>query len=117
MVCQDTEITLSSMSDRHKIRSWGLFGGGEGTTGGLSIKRAGSDTWQRFTEACGKVSPSKFSNAAIHPGDKVRVVAPGAGGYGRVAERDPALIAEDLREGWITPEVARRDYGYPAEVE
>ena len=35
-----------------------------------------------------------------------------AGGYGDVAERDPALIADDLSEGWITPEGARRDYGY-----
>ena len=48
----------------------------------------------------------------ICPGDRVRLIAPGAGGYGNVAERDPAMIAEDLSEGWITPEGARRDYGY-----
>ena len=76
------------------------------------LPAAGSDDWQPFTEAFGKTSPSKFANVTICPGDRVRLIAPGAGGYGDVAERDPAMIAEDLSEGWITPEGARRDYGY-----
>ena len=38
-------------------------------------------------------------------------IATGAGGYGPVRERTTEMIAEDLREGWITPECARRDYG------
>ena len=71
-----------------------------------------SHPWQSFTEAFDKVSPSKFSNAKIAPGARVRLTAPGAGGYGPVAERPADMIAEDLREGWITPEGARRDYGY-----
>ena len=31
--CMDTEITVSSVSDRHKMRPWGLLGGGAGATG------------------------------------------------------------------------------------
>ena len=111
VVCMDTEITLSSMSDRHKLQPWGLLGGGEGANASLRIKRAGSDVWQTFSEAFGKASPSKFSNAAIGPGDKVQITTPGGGGYGPVAERARALLDEDLREGWITPQGARRDYG------
>ena len=88
--CMDTEITVSSVSDRHKMRPWGLLGGGPGATGGLFYRAAGSDDWQPFTEAFGKTSPSKFANVTICPGDRVRLIAPGAGGYGDVAERDPA---------------------------
>ena len=110
MTCMDTTITLSSMSDRHEIKPWGLLGGGEAANGALLIKRRGTDKWLTFAEAFGKVSPSKFSNAQIDPGDQVRIIAPGGGGYGHVAERDPELVSEDLREGWITPEGARRDY-------
>ena len=110
--CVDTEITVSSVSDRHKMRPWGLLGGGPGAVGGLLYQAPGSDDWRPFTEAFGKTSPSKFANATIGPGDRIRLIAPGAGGYGDAAERNPALIAEDLREGWITPEGARRDYGY-----
>ena len=110
--CMDTEITVSSVSDRHKMRPWGLLGGGPGATGGLFYQEAGGNGWRPFTEAFGKTSPSKFANATIGPGDRVRLIAPGAGGYGEAAERDPAMIAEDLSEGWITPEGARRDYRY-----
>ena len=35
----------------------------------------------------------------------------GGGGYGDPAKRDPARIARDLEEGYITPDGARRDYG------
>ena len=108
----DTEITVSSVSDRHKMRPWGLLGGGPGSAGGLFYRAAGGDGWRPFTEAFGKTSPSKFANVTIGPGDRIRLIAPGAGGYGDAAERDPALIAEDLSEGWLTPEAARRDYGY-----
>ena len=107
-----TEITVSSVSDRHTIQPWGLLGGGPGATGGLAYQDAAGGEWQPFTEAFGKVSPSKFSNAKIAARARVRLTAPGAGGYGPAEERAPEMIAEDLREGWITPECALRDYGY-----
>jgi N-methylhydantoinase B len=37
--------------------------------------------------------------------------APGSGGYGPPAARDPALLREDLADGYVTEEAARRDYG------
>jgi N-methylhydantoinase B len=107
-----TEITVSSVSDRHGIQPWGLLGGGAGTTGSLLYQDSEGGEWQPFTEAFAKISPSKFSNAKIAPGARVRLTAPGAGGYGPVAERPHEMVAEDLREGWISPEGACRDYGY-----
>ncbi len=112
MRCENTEITVSSVSDRHKNKPWGLLGGGPGANGALLYNQAGTESWQPFTAAFDKVSPSKFSNATIGPGDRVRLIAPGAGGYGDAHERDPRLVAEDLREGWVSPDGARRDYGY-----
>ena len=54
--------------------------------------------------------PSKGAFAA--PGDAViEMVTPGSGGYGPVAERDPAAVGRDLLDGYVTPEAARRDYG------
>ena len=38
------------------------------------------------------------------------------GGYGKPLERAPELIEDDLRQGFVSPEAAARDYGYrPAE--
>ena len=42
-------------------------------------------------------------------------IVSGGGGYGEPGKRDRALIEEDLREGYITPEAALRDYGQATE--
>jgi hypothetical protein len=44
------------------------------------------------------------------PDDVLQIHYPAAAGYGDPAERDPALVAEDVNEGYVTPEGARRDY-------
>jgi len=46
-------------------------------------------------------------------GDRVRVRTPGGGGYGRPEDRDPALVAEDVRLGRYTTEEAERLFGLP----
>jgi len=56
-----------------------------------------------------------FGKAARFPlkkGDIVRLVTATGGGYGDPHERSRELIARDLRDGYITPEQAARDYGY-----
>jgi N-methylhydantoinase B len=35
----------------------------------------------------------------------------GGGGFGDPMERDPALVAEDVREGYVTRAVAQNVYG------
>ena len=54
---------------------------------------------------------SKGEGYVLEPGDWVQVRTPGGGGYGEPAARDPALIARDLKRGYITPEQAEADYG------
>ncbi|MFZ5964976.1 hydantoinase B/oxoprolinase family protein [Thalassococcus sp. BH17M4-6] len=54
---------------------------------------------------------SKAQDIALSAGDRVRVRTPGGGGYGPAADRDPALVAEDVRLGRYTPEAARRLFG------
>lgn len=45
------------------------------------------------------------------PGDIVRVVGPGAGGYGMPRERDPQAVLRDWRCGFVSLDRARQDYG------
>jgi N-methylhydantoinase B len=44
-------------------------------------------------------------------GRKVIMAFPGGAGYGNPAERDKELIKRDLSRGYISAEVAARDYG------
>ena len=40
----------------------------------------------------------------------MRLVLPGAGGYGSPSERDPDAIDRDLADGKISADAAERDY-------
>ncbi len=44
-------------------------------------------------------------------GDVLAVTQGGGGGYGDPLERAPALVAADVRDGYVSYERARRDYG------
>ncbi len=105
------EITFSALFDRVKLAPPGLFGGREGGRSALLVKRAGSNRFQSFDEAFGVASPSKFTNVVLHQGDELYYRTPGGGGLGDPAERDPALVAEDVREGYVSAANAARDYG------
>ena len=49
-------------------------------------------------------------NQVIPKGDRLIVEMPGGGGLGNAAERDPALVADDLRNAFISRESAREIY-------
>jgi N-methylhydantoinase B len=48
----------------------------------------------------------------VEPGDEVRVLTAGGGGYGDPAERPPSELELDLRDGYITPQAAQQQYGH-----
>ncbi|MCE2405517.1 MAG: hydantoinase B/oxoprolinase family protein [Dehalococcoidia bacterium] len=66
------------------------------------------------------VDPASLGNSPeVHfRADQVLTVElPGGGGYGDPRRRDPRLVQEDLRGGYISRERALRDYDYQPEVE
>jgi N-methylhydantoinase B len=42
--------------------------------------------------------------------DQLIVEMPGGGGYGNPHARDPERVADDVRNGLVTPDAARADY-------
>jgi N-methylhydantoinase B len=53
--------------------------------------------------------PSKGAFGAP-AGSVIDMITPGSGGFGPIAERDPAAIGRDLLDGYVSVEQARRDY-------
>lgn len=45
-------------------------------------------------------------------GRRVMLEFPGGAGYGKVGERDPALVRRDLARGYISAEMCRQKYGF-----
>jgi N-methylhydantoinase B len=54
--------------------------------------------------------PSKGAFAAP-AGSVIDMITPGSGGFGPVAERNPAAIGRDLLDGYVSAAAAQRDYG------
>ncbi|MET4221988.1 N-methylhydantoinase B [Bradyrhizobium sp. LB14.3] len=68
----------------------------------------------RFTTNPDTLGAVEHGNADVikcEPGDVVRVVGPGAGGYGPALKRDPKLVLQDWRRGFVSSYSALRDYG------
>ncbi|MEM7466093.1 MAG: hydantoinase B/oxoprolinase family protein [Pseudomonadota bacterium] len=113
--CLDAEITCTQLTDRHEHRAWGLEGGGEGAPGETLFKADQSDEWQTMAAAFNKRSTSKWSNVVIKPGNKVRILTPGGGGWGDPKNRLAAQVNEDLAEQWISEPVAKNTYSWSEE--
>ena len=86
----------------HKYRPWGFLGGGDGFTADLQVRtREGTTT----------PLPSKVPYTRARTGDTFVAVGPSGGGYGDPKERPVNLVVEDVLDGYISAETARRDYG------
>ncbi|MFQ5971457.1 MAG: hydantoinase B/oxoprolinase family protein [Alphaproteobacteria bacterium] len=69
---------------------------------------------------CRLESGRELASKAIHTvpaGDRLIVELPGGGGFGEPFERDPELVAREVRDGLLTPEAARSVYGVAASAE
>jgi N-methylhydantoinase B len=94
-------MTFSGQGERFVNKPWGLFGGGSGGTGKF-VKLSGG------TEVA---LPTKPANLAVKPEEAIVVETPGAGGYGKPAERDKAAIANDFASGKFSRDFIRKNYG------
>ena len=47
----------------------------------------------------------------LEPGDHVLYRSNGGGGFGNPLERDPTLVLDDLKNGWISQDKAEKVYG------
>ncbi len=95
-----TVMTARGM-ERYRFRPWGYGGGMPGTTGFTLLSRNGGP----FEDI------GQLDVLHLRPGDRLHFGTQGAGGYGNPLLRDTGVVAADVLNGIITPELARVDYG------
>jgi N-methylhydantoinase B/oxoprolinase/acetone carboxylase alpha subunit len=103
-------MRMSCFMEKEVHRPWGLFGGEPGKNSSMTVAR-GEKGFEPFTDAFGVACRGKFSDVYLEEGDRVRITTSGGGGYGSPLERDPELIAEDVRQGFISAGQAAAEYG------
>lgn len=95
-------MQLSILAERTMSLPRGLFGG---AAGGPPL----------FVRETGEALDSKGVNW-IPDGQAVRIRTHGGAGYGDPRRRAPVRVAEDLREGYVTPEAAQALYGFKGQA-
>lgn len=98
-VVSTAPLRLSLLSDRQRYPARGLVGG-----------RAGAPVEIRLADGR---RPHPKSRSTLAPGDRLVLRYAGGGGYGDPRQRDPAAVADDVRNGYVSPEAAAREYGQP----
>jgi N-methylhydantoinase B len=93
---------VSLCCERTKSPPFGLAGGRAGAPTRVAI--VGPDGEER--------EPNSKATLTIPPDGEVRLRAPGSGGYGPPAERDPARLRDDVVNGYVSREAALGDYGH-----
>ena len=93
--------TIAIHDDRWLTYPWGVNGGEPGTRGTKWLDRA---------DGSHEVLPSKCHDVPVRPGDVLHFVTWGGGGWGDGLERDPELVALEVRRGLVSDQGARR-YG------
>jgi N-methylhydantoinase B len=94
------EARAAVCCERSLIPPFGLAGGRSGGPMRLWLELPGGRR-QRLNSKGAFTVPAE---------GRVVMEAPGSGGYGPSSARDPALLREDLADGYITAEAARLDY-------
>ncbi|CAH2602688.1 N-methylhydantoinase B [Rhodovastum atsumiense] len=89
-------FAIGTAFDRVVHPARGAEGGAPGATGSVRLRS-------------GKVFPGKGQHT-VPAGDRLIVEMPGGGGMGDPRRRDPALLARDVRHGFVSSEAAARDY-------
>ncbi len=89
-------VNLGIQAGRYTYPAEGLFDGKTGAKGQFLVNGAPGNP---------------YGLTQLNPGDRVTIDAPGGGGYGNPLERDPELVVNDVIEGYISIESAKKDYG------
>ena len=95
-----TDGEFLTVMKKSKSRPWAVAGGSE----------PDANTMIAFPGTKREIRMST-KRVPVRAGDRITVLTAGGGGYGPPSERDPALVEEDLLDGFISEQAAREVYG------
>ena len=101
-ILQDN-VLYTGLGDRHKFHPWGLAGGQEGGSGAFYRVRAKDGSVTRMGH--------KTTSLPLEKGDIIRVITPGAGGYGNPLRRPAEAVLRDVMEKKVSVQAAETVYG------
>jgi N-methylhydantoinase B len=95
-----------TQTGRHRVPPWGLWGGKDGGKPDRLVLRAGENEWKSVNANWYQVPAES----------RVIIRSAGGGGWGDPLDRDPMRVIEDIRDGMVSAEAARAEYGVVAQL-
>lgn len=95
------EVDCFIASDRVKSKPWGLAGGKEARGARFTVERADGSL---------EHLPSK-ARVRFNRNDRLYIETSGGGGWGDPRKRDRESLERDVKDGLVSPERARSEYG------
>jgi N-methylhydantoinase B len=96
-------MNVTMRVDRVHCRPWGLQGGEAGMGNRVTLTLDGKEH--------ADLPNAKVIARALKRGDSFTMLSGGGGGFGPPHERDPERVAHDVRQGYVSRQVAREVYG------
>ena len=96
-------LMVNLQIDRVHCRPWGLAGGMAGLGNEVTLRVNGKEILD--------LPNAKVLRQELLPGDTYTLRSGGGGGFGPSWKRDPEMVAADVRQGYVSRESARDDYG------
>jgi N-methylhydantoinase B len=96
-------ITVDVQAERMHCAPWGIEGGMAGLGNHVTTRLGGEVDLKRAN--------AKLRNQRLEAGDAVILRTGGGGGFGSPLERPAEVVAHDVRQGYVSAEVARSAYG------
>jgi N-methylhydantoinase B len=95
---------LSVLAEKAVLPPFGVRGGAAGAPNRFWVRRG-----EKPIEP--SPLPGKVGSFPLEPGDVVVMESSGGGGFGDALDRDPACVAADLAQDYVTPTAAEARYG------
>jgi N-methylhydantoinase B len=92
------------LAEKAVLPPFGVCGGAAGATNRFWVRRAGQPIQP-------SPLPGKVGGFPLEPDDVLLMESSGGGGFGDPLTRDPAAVAADVTQGYVSPSAAERDYG------
>jgi N-methylhydantoinase B len=96
------DVRFSMRTDKHAIEPFGSNEGRPGARGSCVVNPETSDA---------KHLPSRFGDHRLSANEMIRVERPGGGGLGNPFKRPVDKVVEDVRQGYVSVDSARAQYG------
>jgi N-methylhydantoinase B len=93
---------MSYCCDRARSITWGIQGG---------LPSIPQGVWLTKQDEAARCLGAIFSNVPVGGGDYFTRCSAGGGGYGDPLEREPERVRDDVADGYVTLDRARKDYG------